>query len=329
MSQVRDGGGWQLFADVVRNLFGFFRVVRDEFRTNRGRLLVKLVPMLWLGLFFAVPFLIVAKISFAEAVFGQVPPYTALIERTADGAASLRLHISSYALLLQDPLYVAAYLRSLLFAGVSTLFCLLIGYPMAYGIARAKPVMRLALMMLVILPFWTSSLLRTYAMIGIFKANGWLSTTLAAVGVIEPGAAVLHTNLAVYIGIVYNYLPFMVLPLAATLMRLDFTLLEAAADLGARPVQSFLRITLPLSMPGIIAGCLLVFIPAVGEFVIPDLLGGPDALTIGRVLWTEFFTNRDWPLASAVAVAMLLLIVIPTLLFEYIENKRERREASA
>ena len=329
MNARRDQGTWSFWADVVRNLFGFFRVVRDEFRTRRGRLLVKLIPMLWLGLFFAVPFLIVARISFAEAVFGQVPPYTALLEQAGDGALSLRVHISSYALLLQDPLYVAAYLRSLLFAGVSTLFCLLIGYPMAYGIARAKPVTRLLLMMLVILPFWTSSLLRTYAMIGIFKTNGWLSAALAAIGVLEPGEAVLHTNLAVYIGIVYNYLPFMVLPLAATLMRLDFTLLDAAADLGAKPAQSFLRITLPLSMPGIIAGCLLVFIPAVGEFVIPDLLGGPDALTIGRVLWTEFFTNRDWPLASAVAVAMLLLIVIPTLVFEYIENRREQREAEA
>lgn len=328
MSARRDAS-WSFWADVVRNLFGFFRVVRDEFRTRRGRLLVKLIPTLWLGLFFAVPFLIVARISFAEAVFGQVPPYTPLLERAGDGAVALHLHISSYALLLQDPLYVAAYLRSLLFAGVSTLFCLLIGYPMAYGIARARPVMRLMLMMLVILPFWTSSLLRTYAMIGIFKANGWLSGALAAIGVLDPGEGVLHTNLAVYIGIVYNYLPFMVLPLAATLMRLDFTLLEAAEDLGARPAQAFWRITLPLSMPGIIAGCLLVFIPAVGEFVIPDLLGGPDALTIGRVLWTEFFTNRDWPLASAVAVAMLLLIVIPTLVFEYIENRREQREAEA
>ena len=329
MNTPRAQHAWSFWAEVVRNLFGFFRVVRDEFRTRRGRLLVKLIPMLWLGLFFAVPFLIVAKISFAEAVFGQVPPYTALIERGTEGAMSFHLHVSSYALLLQDPLYVAAYLRSLLFAGVSTLFCLLLGYPMAYGIARAKPVMRLMLMMLVILPFWTSSLLRTYAMIGIFKANGWLSAGLAAIGVLDPGEAFLHRNLAVYIGIVYNYLPFMVLPLAATLMRLDFTLLDAASDLGARPWQGFLRITLPLSMPGIIAGCLLVFIPAVGEFVIPDLLGGPDALTIGRVLWTEFFTNRDWPLASAVAVAMLLLIVIPTLVFEYFENRREQREATS
>ena len=329
MSDAPNGGWSQLWAEVVRNLFGWFRAVGTEFRTRRGRLLTTMLPMLWLLLFFAVPFLIVLKISFAEAVFGQSPPYTPLLEQAADGAASLRLHISSYVLLLQDPLYVAAYLKSLLFAGVSTLCCLLLGYPIAYGIARARAVWRMLLLVLVILPFWTSSLLRTYAMIGMLKANGVLTGALAAVGLIEPGTAILHTDLAVYIGIVYNYLPFMILPLTATLMRLDFGLLEAATDLGAKPWQAFLRITLPLSMPGIIAGGLLVFIPAVGEFVIPDILGGPDALTIGRVLWTEFFTNRDWPLAAAVAVAMLLMLVIPTLLFEYVENRRERSEAQA
>lgn len=329
MSSAPNGTWTQLWAEVVRNLFGWFRAVGTEFRTRRGRFLVTMLPMLWLLLFFAVPFLIVLKISFAEAVFGQSPPYTPLVEQAADGATSLRLHAGSYALLLQDPLYVAAYLKSLLFAGVSTLFCLLLGYPIAYGIARARPTWRMLLLVLVILPFWTSSLLRTYAMIGMLKANGVLTGALAAIGLVEPGTAILHTDLAVYIGIVYNYLPFMILPLTATLMRLDFDLLEAAADLGARPLQAFGRITLPLSMPGIIAGSLLVFIPAVGEFVIPDILGGPDALTIGRVLWTEFFTNRDWPLAAAVAVAMLLLLVIPTLLFEYVENRRERREAQA
>ncbi len=329
MSSAPNGTWTQLWAEVVRNLFGWFRAVGTEFRTRRGRFLVTMLPMLWLLLFFAVPFLIVLKISFAEAVFGQSPPYTPLVEQAADGATSLRLHAGSYALLLQDPLYVAAYLKSLLFAGVSTLFCLLLGYPIAYGIARARPTLRMLLLVLVILPFWTSSLLRTYAMIGMLKANGVLTGALAAIGLVGPGTAILHTDLAVYIGIVYNYLPFMILPLTATLMRLDFDLLEAAADLGARPWQAFGRITLPLSMPGIIAGSLLVFIPAVGEFVIPDILGGPDALTIGRVLWTEFFTNRDWPLAAAVAVAMLLLLVIPTLLFEYVENRRERREAQA
>ncbi|MEN1940407.1 ABC transporter permease subunit [Luteimonas sp. MJ246] len=285
--------------------------------------------MLWLGLFFLVPFLIVLKISFAQAVFGQAPPYTALVETAADGAASLRLHVSNYAMLLSDPLYVSAYLKSLLFASVSTVFCLLLGYPIAYGIARATPVMRLLLLVLVILPFWTSSLLRTYALIGILKANGLLAQALMAVGLASPDFALLHTDIAVYIGIVYNYLPFMILPLTATLMRLDFTLLEAAEDLGAKPWHAFLRVTLPLSMPGIIAGSLLVFIPAVGEFVIPDILGGPDALTIGRVLWIEFFTNRDWPLAAAVTIAMLVMIVLPTLLFEYFENQRSEREAEA
>lgn len=325
----RDSGVWGFWAEVVYNLFGWFRAVGDEFRTRRGRLVVTAIPMLWLALFFCVPFLIVLKISFAQSVFGQVPPYTPLLETSADGAASLRLHASNYAALLADPLYIAAYLKSLLFASVSTLCCLLLGYPIAYGIARAPRTLRLLLLVLVILPFWTSSLLRTYALIGLLRANGMISQALAGLGLIEPGQAVLHTDLAVYIGIAYNYLPFMILPLAATLIRLDFTLLEAAADLGAKPWQAFVRVTLPLSLPGILAGTLLVFIPAVGEFVIPDVLGGPDALTIGRVLWTEFFTNRDWPLSAAIAVAMLLLIVLPTLLFEYVENRRVAREAQS
>ena len=329
MNQVRNAGLWDFWFDVVRNLFGWFRAVGHEFRTRRGRFLVTALPMLWLGLFFLVPFLIVLKISFAQAVFGQAPPYTALVETAADGAASLRLHVCYYAMLLSDPLYVSAYLKSLLFASVSTVFCLLLGYPIAYGIARATPVKRLLLLVLVILPFWTSSLLRTYALIGILKANGLLAQALMAVGLAGPDFALLHTDTAVYIGIVYNYLPFMILPLTATLMRLDFTLLEAAEDLGAKPWHAFLRVTLPLSMPGIIAGSLLVFIPAVGEFVIPDILGGPDALTIGRVLWIEFFTNRDWPLAAAVTIAMLVMIVLPTLLFEYFENRRSEREVEA
>ena len=324
----RNAGLWDFWFDVVRNLFGWFRAVGHEFQTRRGRFLVTALPMLWLGLFFMVPFLIVLKISFGQAVFGQVPPYTPLLEQTADGAISLRLHASNYAMLLSDPLYIAAYLKSLMFAAVSTVFCLLLGYPIAYGIARAGPLARMLLLVLVVLPFWTSSLLRTYALIGILKANGLLAQALSAVGLASPDFALLHTDIAVYIGIVYNYLPFMILPLTATLMRLDFTLLEAAEDLGARPWQAFARVTLPLSMPGIIAGALLVFIPAVGEFVIPDILGGPDALTIGRVLWIEFFTNRDWPLAAAVTIAMLVLIVLPILVFEYVENRRAEREAT-
>lgn len=325
-----DSGGWSSFwFQVVRNLFRWFGAIGEEFRTRRGRFVVTLIPMLWLGLFFLVPFLIVLKISLASAVFGQTPPYTALLQPSGDGAVSLRVTLANYAALLGDGLYLKAYLNSLGFAAVSTAFCLLLGYPIAYGIARARPALRLLMLVGVILPFWTSSLLRTYALTGILKGNGLLNQALMGIGVISEPMEILYTNSAVYIGIVYNYLPFMILPLTANLMRLDFTLLEAAADLGARPIQAFLRVTLPLSMPGIVAGSLLVFIPAVGEFVIPDILGGPDAITIGRVLWTEFFTNRDWPLAAAVAVAMLVLIVLPTLVFEYVQNRRESREASA
>lgn len=323
---ARPDGVSSFWNEFVRNLFRWFGAIGEEFRTRRGRLLVTLLPMLWLGLFFLVPFVIVLKISVASAVFGQTPPYTPLFQPSEEGILAFRITWANYAALLGDSLYITAYLNSLLFASVSTAAALLIGYPIAYGIARATPVWRMLLLIGVILPFWTSSLLRTYAMTGILKGNGLLNQVLMSLGLIHEPIEILYTNAAVYIGIVYNYLPFMILPLTANLMRLDFKLLEAAADLGARPWQAFLRVTLPLSMPGIVAGALLVFIPAVGEFVIPDILGGPDAITIGRVLWTEFFSNRDWPLASAVAVAMLLLIVVPTLIFEYVENKRERSE---
>ena len=226
-----------------------------------------------------------------------------------------------------DPLYLEVLLRSIWMAVRATAICLLLGYPIAYLLSRMKKSKATILSVLFVVPMWMNFLLRTYAWQVLLNSGGILNSLLAALGL--PQHEFLYTEGAVMLGMVYNFLPFMVLPLAATLMRLDFTLLEAAEDLGARPAQAFWRITVPLSMPGIIAGCLLVFIPAVGEFVIPDLLGGPDALTIGRVLWTEFFTNRDWPLASAVAVAMLALIVIPTLVFEYIENRREEREAEA
>jgi putrescine transport system permease protein len=312
----------------VRNLFRWFGTIGQELRTRRGRVFVTLLPMLWLGLFFLVPFLIVLKISFASAVFGQTPPYTVLLQDGPDGALALRVTLANYAALLSDSLYLHAYLNSLWFAAVSTALCLLLGYPIAYGIARASPLWRLLLLVGVILPFWTSSLLRTYALSGILKSNGLINQLLLGIGLIDEPLNILYTDTAVTIGIVYNYLPFMILPLAANLMRIDFTLLEAAADLGARPWSAFARVTLPLSLPGIVAGSLLVFIPAVGEFVIPDLLGGPDSITIGRVLWTEFFTNRDWPLASAVAVAMLVLIVVPTLIFEVVENRREREAAA-
>ena len=313
---------WQLWHQVFTDLFRWIGVLGRELSSSRGRWVVLALPMLWLVAFFLVPFLLVLKISFASAVSGAQPPYSDMIGTAEDGALTLRFAIAGYQLLLTDSLYVTAYVNSLVFATVSTLGCLVLGYPIAYGIARASPAARAVLLVLVILPFWTSSLLRAYALIGILRTNGLLNQLLMGLGITDAPLVILHTDLAVYIGITYNYLPFMILPLTANLMRLDFTLLEAAADLGARPLTSFLRITLPLSVPGIVAGSLLVFIPAVGEFVIPDLLGGPDALTIGRAIWTEFFSNRDWPMASAVAIAMLALIVVPMLVFEYVQDKR-------
>ncbi|HYH36664.1 MAG TPA: ABC transporter permease subunit [Azospirillum sp.] len=300
---------------------GVRRLVRS------GRALVTGVPYLWLMLFFLVPFLIVLRISFSEAIMAQ-PPYTPLLDwvqgEEGEGLKLLlTLNLGSYLRLFQDDLYVVAYLSSLRVAAVSTLLCLAVGYPMAYAIARARPERRGALMMLVILPFWTSFLIRVYAWIGILKANGTLANLLASIGLADPSFELLYSDVAVYIGITYSYLPFMILPLYASLEKLDPTLLEAAADLGARPWEAFLRVTLPLSLPGIIAGSLLVFIPAVGEFVIPELLGGPDTLMIGRVLWNEFFSNRDWPVASAVAIALLLFLVVPIMVFQVVQGRQQ------
>lgn len=281
-----------------------------------ARWLVAGVPLAWLALLFLLPFALVLQISFAEAAPGARPPYGPLLATLADGSFGIAATLRNYALLLGDSLYASAFLGSLRFASLATLACLLLGFPLAYGIARARPSRRIVLLMLVVLPLWTSSLLRNYALIGVLKGNGLLNQVLLALGVVDAPVVILHTDLAVVIGIVYGYLPFMVLPLAAHLMRLDFTLLEAASDLGARPAVAFLRVTWPLSLPGVVAGSLLVFVPAVGEFVIPDLLGGPRSLTIGRVIWTEFFSNRDWPLACALAVAMLLLLALPLLALE-------------
>ncbi|HCV95948.1 MAG TPA: putrescine ABC transporter permease PotH, partial [Stenotrophomonas sp.] len=257
-------------------------------------------PYLWLLLFFAVPFVIILMISFARTQVGS-PPYTWLLEYV-DGAFSLKLNLGNYAALIKDNQYVLAYLSSIKIAVIATLLTLLIGYPMAYVISRMSPAARNVAMMLVVLPSWTSFLIRVYAWIGILDRNGLLNQLLLKLGLIDAPLQILYTPTAAYIGIVYCYLPFMVLPLYANLVKLDNRLLEAAYDLGARPWQAFLRITLPLSRTGIIAGCMLVMIPAVGEFVIPEMLGGPDTLMIGRVLWGEFFNNRDWPTASAVAI---------------------------
>jgi len=298
----------------------FDRGVKSLTQGRLGQSLVIALPYAWLLLFLLLPILIVLKISFAELALAS-PPYTPMLQWAEERTLTLRLHIGNYAFLWQDPLYIAAYLNSLKIAAVSTVFCLLIGYPMAYGIARARAGWRIVLLMLVILPFWTSFLIRVYAWIGLLQGNGLVNHLLLSLGLIDQPLVLLHSNFAVYLGIVYSYLPFMILPLYATLVRMDGTLLEAAADLGCPPWKAFLTVTLPLSMPGVIAGSLLVFIPAVGEFVIPDLLGGPDSLMIGKVLWTEFFSNRDWPVAAAVAVAMLAIILLPLLLFQRIEER--------
>ncbi len=268
------------------------------------------LPYFWLLLFFFLPFVIVLKISLAEPLLAQ-PPYSALLDWLDDSVLQIRINLGNYSLTWGDELYRAAFLNSLWVGLVCTLLCLVIGYPMAYAIATAQERWRVPLLMLIILPFWTSFLIRVYAWIGILKNNGLLNNLLIYMGLIDEPLTILHTSLAVYIGIVYSYLPFMVLPLYATLSRLDLTLLEAAADLGCRPWRAFIRVTLPLSLSGILAGSLLVFIPAVGEFVIPDLLGGPDSLMVGRMLWTEFFANKDWPLASALALVLLGVLVVP------------------
>ena len=290
-----------------------------------ARWAVLAAPYGWLLLFFLAPFLIVLKISFSETAIAQ-PPYTPVFD-LADGLTGLlakarELTPANYATLFEDALYWRSYLTSLRIAAVSTLLVLLVGYPLAYGMARAPARWRPTLVMLVILPFWTSFLIRVYAWMGILASEGLLYRALHALGLVSAPLAILGTNAAVHIGIVYAYLPFMVLPLYASLERQDESLLEAAADLGAPPWKAFWLVTFRLSLPGVAAGCLLVFIPAVGEFVIPDLLGGSETLMIGRTLWAEFFNNRDWPVASAVAVVLLLILVVPLVLFQRLEQKR-------
>ena len=286
----------------------------------KGRHAVIGVPFVWLFLFFLLPFFIVLKISFAEADVA-IPPYTDVFS-WADNQLTILLNFGNYVFLSEDALYLAAYLGSLKIALVSTLLCLLIGYPMAYAIARAPKEMQTVYLLLIMMPTWTAILIRVYAWMGILSNNGLLNSLLMGLGLISEPLQILNTNLAVYIGIVYSYLPFMVLPLYANLVKHDQSLLEAAADLGSRNFNSFWRITVPLSKNGIIAGCMLVFIPVVGEFVIPELLGGPETLMIGKVLWQEFFNNRDWPVASALAVVMLAILLVPIILF----NRNQAKE---
>jgi putrescine transport system permease protein len=285
-----------------------------------GRRLIAGIPTLWLLVLFLIPFIIVFRISFSEVRLA-IPPYTPLLS-WRHGSPHLEVHWSAYSFLFTDPLYLSSYLYSLKVAAVSTLCCLSLGYPMAYAIARSGAATRPLLLMLIVLPFWTSFLLRVYAWIGLLKNNGVINNVLLSLGIIHHPLALLQTDFAVYIGIVYSYLPFMILPLYANLEKHDEALLEAAADLGARPLRAFLRITLPQSLPGIAAGSLLVFIPAVGEYVIPTLLGRTDQLMIGRVLSDEFFENRDWPVASAVAILVLLVLIVPIMAFQRVERRQ-------
>ena len=284
-----------------------------------GRKVVIGVPYIWLLLFFLVPFAMVLKISFAYSEIA-IPPYSDIFEYV-DETLTIVLNLGNYLFLADDSLYIAAYLSSMKIACFGTLWCLLLGYPMAYAMARAPKRWQSALLMAVLLPSWTSFLIRIYAWMGILGNSGLVNNLLMWAGLIDQPLIILNTNTAVYIGIVYAYLPFMILPLYSCLAKLDSSLLEASQDLGARPLETFFRVTLPLSRNGIIAGSMLVFIPVVGEVVIPQLLGGPETLMIGKVLWQEFFNNRDWPVASALAIVMLLVLLLPIMFFNHYQGR--------
>lgn len=294
--------------------------------TNWRRFLLIGIPMIWLLVFFLMPFFIVLKISLSDMAIAM-PPYVPAYEPSAGVEGLLGMwkafDIENFIWLLEDNIYWLSYLSSLQIAFFSTVFTLLLGYPIAYALARSPMKWRGILVLLIILPFWTSFLIRVYAWIGILKTEGFLNHFLLWLGLIDSPLPMINTNFAVYVGIVYSYLPFMVLPLYAALEKMDDSLIEASLDLGSTRIGAFWQITFPLSLPGVIAGCFLVFIPAMGEFVIPDLLGGSETLMIGKTLWSEFFANRDWPVASAVAIVLLMLLVIPILLFQRQQEKAQ------
>lgn len=279
------------------------------------------IPYLWLLVFFLLPFVIILKISLADPVIAQ-PPFTP----SFDAQGGLSITVDNFLFLLTDKLYAITYMKSVVMALAATVLCLLLGFPMAYGIARSAPSVRSLLLLLIVLPFWISFLLRVYAWMGLLNNYGVINNTLMWMGIIDQPIQIMYTDFAVFIGLAYSYLPFMILPLYATLERMDLDLIEAAQDLGASRTQSFWDVTWPLARPGVIAGCLLVFIPAMGEYVIPYLLGGPESLLIGRVLFDEFFVNRDWPLASSVAIVLLLLLVVPIVFMQRNEAKLEAAE---
>jgi putrescine transport system permease protein len=283
---------------------------KQRFQPALRRIGIILPPLLWLSIFFLLPFLVIARLSLVDLALA-LPPYTPLLDWSGDGLPKWLGDLQNFELLFNDALYLAAFLESLKIAAITTLICLTIGFPMAYAMARAEPRMRIMLVTAVILPFWTSFLIRVYAWTGLLRDNGIINSFLLDWGLIETPIRIINTDTAVFIGTVYTYLPFMVLPLFAALEKLDWSLLEASEDLGARPWWGFLTIIVPLAFPGIVAGALLVFIPVTGEFVIPALLGGPDTLMIGKVLWEEFFNNRDWPVASALAIMLVGILIIP------------------
>ena len=285
-------------------------------------------PFAWLIVFVLLPSLLILKISFAEST-QQAPPFTPLLNWVDGHLDGLLVSLENYKILFGDSLYIEAMLISLEVAALATVFCLLLGYPMAWVIARSKPRNRIILLMMIMLPFWTSFLIRIYSWIGIFKTTGVLNTILLYLNIIETPLQILNTNFAVQLGIVYTYLPFMILPLYATLEKMDGSLIEAALDLGATPSRAFLSVTLPLSAPGIIAGVLLVFIPAAGEYVIPELLGGPDTLMIGKVLWAEFSANNDWPLAASIAILVVAVFVAPMAMIRRLVARNQGVEADA
>jgi putrescine transport system permease protein len=293
-----------------------------------GRRIVIGLPFLWLALFFLIPFLVTLKIAFSSSIVG-IPPIGPILKMTEDGALQITLHLENWSYLFQDPSYAIAYGRSLLTAAITTILCLIIGYPMAYRIARASPRARPLLLMLVIMPFWTSFLIRVYAWIGILKDNGLINNVLMWTGIIHHPLQMMNTQFAVFLVMAYAYLPFMLLPLYTTLEKLDLSLLEAASDLGGRPFVNFLTVTLPLSLPGIVAGSLLVFIPAVGEFLIPTLVGSPGHQMIASVVFDEFFSNRDWPTGSAVATAVVLFLLVPIVLLIWLRQRNEAKLVAA
>ena len=308
MTERTPGGRPPVFRDVMRLI------------QNSWRQIITVIPFAWLLVFFLAPFFIVAKISLAELAIAS-PPFTSLIEWTDSGIMTIRLVFDNFIYIWEDNLYFNTYVNSLKISVTSTILCLLFGYPIAYAIVRSGPVAKPLLLFAIILPFWTSFLLRVYSWMGLLADQGTINNILIAIGIIDEPIRMLYTEFAVYIGIVYTYMPFMILPLYANMEKLDTSLNEAAADLGSRPTNTFFKITLPLTMPGIVAGSLLVFIPATGEYVIPDLLGGGNVQMIGRVLYNEFSRNSDWPVAASVAIVLLIILVLPIMVFQYYQGK--------